>query len=182
MHALPARSGQLQQRCTLTSCATTWSSVTEGPAVLSQGARCANAQVKTLSLPSQVLDMPSTDLGAPAYRKFDVEAWMPGMLAGCTQTYLTPACIQNLHCFRCGGTGHQQLAAPASHLCPPSCHALFLSRRRGLSGVLQSLWAQVLLELAHKCLFLTALLDPQGSTGMGRFRPPPTALTTRHGA
>ena len=28
---------------------------------------------------SQVLDMPSADLGAPAYRKFDVEAWMPGL-------------------------------------------------------------------------------------------------------
>jgi seryl-tRNA synthetase len=23
--------------------------------------------------------MPSGDLGAPAYRKFDVEAWMPGL-------------------------------------------------------------------------------------------------------
>jgi seryl-tRNA synthetase len=23
--------------------------------------------------------MPSSDLGAPAYRKFDVEAWMPGL-------------------------------------------------------------------------------------------------------
>ena len=23
--------------------------------------------------------MPSEDLGAPAYRKFDVEAWMPGL-------------------------------------------------------------------------------------------------------
>lgn len=27
----------------------------------------------------QVLDMASHDLGAPAYRKFDIEAWMPGM-------------------------------------------------------------------------------------------------------
>lgn len=27
----------------------------------------------------QVLDMPTGDLGAPAYRKFDVEAWMPGL-------------------------------------------------------------------------------------------------------
>ena len=27
----------------------------------------------------KVLDMPSADLGAPAYRKFDVEAWMPGL-------------------------------------------------------------------------------------------------------
>ena len=29
--------------------------------------------------PAQVLDMPSGDLGAPAYRKFDVETWMPGL-------------------------------------------------------------------------------------------------------
>ena len=27
----------------------------------------------------QVLDMPTQDLGAPAYRKYDIEAWMPGM-------------------------------------------------------------------------------------------------------
>lgn len=27
----------------------------------------------------RTLDMSSGDLGAPAYRKFDVEAWMPGL-------------------------------------------------------------------------------------------------------
>lgn len=32
-----------------------------------------------LGLHFQVLDMPSCDLGAPAYRKFDIEAWMPGL-------------------------------------------------------------------------------------------------------
>ncbi|GBF92787.1 seryl-tRNA synthetase [Raphidocelis subcapitata] len=32
-----------------------------------------------LGLHFKVLDMPSGDLGAPAYRKFDVEAWMPGL-------------------------------------------------------------------------------------------------------
>ncbi|PSC75103.1 aspartate aminotransferase [Micractinium conductrix] len=32
-----------------------------------------------LGLHFQVLDMASHDLGAPAYRKFDIEAWMPGM-------------------------------------------------------------------------------------------------------
>lgn len=32
-----------------------------------------------LGLHFKVLDMPSCDLGAPAYRKFDVEAWMPGL-------------------------------------------------------------------------------------------------------
>lgn len=32
-----------------------------------------------LGLHFKVIDMPSGDLGAPAYRKVDVEAWMPGL-------------------------------------------------------------------------------------------------------
>jgi len=32
-----------------------------------------------LGLHFRVLDMAASDLGAPAYRKFDVEAWMPGL-------------------------------------------------------------------------------------------------------
>ena len=32
-----------------------------------------------LGLHFKVLDMPSHDLGAPAYRKYDIECWMPGM-------------------------------------------------------------------------------------------------------
>ena len=32
-----------------------------------------------LGLHFKILDMPTADLGAPAYRKFDVEAWMPGL-------------------------------------------------------------------------------------------------------
>ncbi|MCP5059355.1 MAG: serine--tRNA ligase [bacterium] len=31
-----------------------------------------------LELPYQVIDIASGDLGAPAFRKFDIEAWMPG--------------------------------------------------------------------------------------------------------
>eukprot|EP00045_Choanoeca_perplexa_P006051 m.50619 g.50619 ORF g.50619 m.50619 type:complete len:190 (+) comp13441_c0_seq3:875-1444(+) len=31
-----------------------------------------------LGLHFEVLDMPNHDLGAPAYRKYDIEAWMPG--------------------------------------------------------------------------------------------------------
>ena len=31
-----------------------------------------------LGLPYRVIDTPSGDLGGPAYRKFDLEAWMPG--------------------------------------------------------------------------------------------------------
>jgi seryl-tRNA synthetase len=35
-----------------------------------------------LGLPYRVLDICSGDLGGPAYRKFDIEAWMPGRGAG----------------------------------------------------------------------------------------------------
>ncbi|XP_076308918.1 seryl-tRNA synthetase, mitochondrial [Tachypleus tridentatus] len=31
-----------------------------------------------IGLHFRLLDMPASDLGAPAYRKFDIEAWMPG--------------------------------------------------------------------------------------------------------
>ncbi|KAL6068228.1 seryl-tRNA synthetase [Balamuthia mandrillaris] len=31
-----------------------------------------------LGLPYRVLDMPAEELGAPAVRKYDIEAWMPG--------------------------------------------------------------------------------------------------------
>jgi seryl-tRNA synthetase len=33
----------------------------------------------SLGLCYRVLDMPTEELGAPAYRKFDIETWMPGM-------------------------------------------------------------------------------------------------------
>lgn len=33
--------------------------------------------VEDLGLHARVLDMPADDLGAPAYRKYDIEAWMP---------------------------------------------------------------------------------------------------------
>jgi seryl-tRNA synthetase len=33
---------------------------------------------QALELPYQVIDVASGDLGAPAYRKYDIEAWMPG--------------------------------------------------------------------------------------------------------
>ena len=35
-----------------------------------------------LGIPYRVIDTPSGDLGGPAYRKFDLEAWMPGRGAG----------------------------------------------------------------------------------------------------
>lgn len=35
-----------------------------------------------LEIPYQVVDIPSGDLGAPAARKFDIEAWMPARMSG----------------------------------------------------------------------------------------------------
>lgn len=37
------------------------------------------ALYEELGLHFKVLDMPTQDLGAPAHRKFDIEAWMPGL-------------------------------------------------------------------------------------------------------
>lgn len=34
---------------------------------------------RELGLHFRAMDMPSQDLGSPAYRKFDIEAWMPGL-------------------------------------------------------------------------------------------------------
>jgi seryl-tRNA synthetase len=34
--------------------------------------------IKSLGLTAQVLQMPNNDLGAPAYKKYDIECWMPG--------------------------------------------------------------------------------------------------------
>jgi seryl-tRNA synthetase len=37
---------------------------------------------RDLEVPYRVIDVASGDLGAPAYRKFDIEAWMPGRSEG----------------------------------------------------------------------------------------------------
>ncbi len=37
---------------------------------------------RDLEIPYRVIDVASGDLGAPAYRKFDIEAWMPGRSEG----------------------------------------------------------------------------------------------------
>ncbi|XBW35616.1 hypothetical protein QEN19_001190 [Hanseniaspora menglaensis] len=34
--------------------------------------------IKSLGLTAQILQMPNNDLGAPAYKKYDIECWMPG--------------------------------------------------------------------------------------------------------
>jgi hypothetical protein len=44
------------------------------------GYECSQVEIFTeLGLHFKVIDMPSGDLGAPAYRKVDIEAWMPGL-------------------------------------------------------------------------------------------------------
>nr|CAD1822548.1 unnamed protein product [Ananas comosus var. bracteatus] len=40
---------------------------------------CFRTEAGAAGTATRVLDMASGDLGAPAYRKFDVEAWMPGL-------------------------------------------------------------------------------------------------------
>jgi seryl-tRNA synthetase len=41
--------------------------------------RCIEEEIfDALEIPYRVIDVASGDLGAPAYRKFDLEAWMPG--------------------------------------------------------------------------------------------------------
>lgn len=40
--------------------------------------RIEESLFQKLELPYRVLDVAAGDLGAPAYRKFDIEAWMPG--------------------------------------------------------------------------------------------------------
>lgn len=51
----------------------------------------------------RTLDMASEDLGAPAYRKFDVEAWMPGLERFGEVRILFPLCW-HYHFFNAVGT------------------------------------------------------------------------------
>ena len=47
--------------------------------------------LQALEIPYRVIDVASGDLGAPAYRKFDIEAWMPGRGEGGTYGEVTSA-------------------------------------------------------------------------------------------
>lgn len=51
---------------------------TESTAMLEEFREIEINLFKSLGLHFQLLDMPPSELGAPAYRKYDVEAWMPG--------------------------------------------------------------------------------------------------------
>jgi seryl-tRNA synthetase len=46
---------------------------------------------RALEVPYRVIDVASGDLGAPAYRKFDIEAWMPGRGDGGSYGEITSA-------------------------------------------------------------------------------------------
>lgn len=51
----------------------------EGSAAMLEEIRELQEQIfASLGLHLQTLDMPAHELGAPAYRKYDIEAWMPG--------------------------------------------------------------------------------------------------------
>ncbi|HJO25256.1 MAG: serine--tRNA ligase [Myxococcota bacterium] len=47
--------------------------------------------LQTLEIPYRVIDVASGDLGAPAYRKYDIEAWMPGRGEGGSYGEVTSA-------------------------------------------------------------------------------------------
>jgi len=51
---------------------------TESTAMLEEFREIETNLFKNLGLHFKLLDMPSFELGAPAYRKYDIEAWMPG--------------------------------------------------------------------------------------------------------
>jgi seryl-tRNA synthetase len=51
----------------------------QSPAILAELLAFEESLFSELGLHYRVLDMPTGDLGAPAARKFDVEAWMPGL-------------------------------------------------------------------------------------------------------
>ncbi|KAA6417157.1 MAG: seryl-tRNA synthetase, partial [Trebouxia sp. A1-2] len=50
----------------------------QSEALLEEVADLEKEMFTELGLHFKILDMPSGDLGAPAYRKYDIEAWMPG--------------------------------------------------------------------------------------------------------
>mmetsp|Transcript_48995 Transcript_48995/g.140650 ORF Transcript_48995/g.140650 Transcript_48995/m.140650 type:complete len:495 (-) Transcript_48995:72-1556(-) len=59
--------------------AVTRSNIEESNAMLEQIRALEEEMFSELGFCFRVLDMPTEELGAPAYRKYDMEAWMPGM-------------------------------------------------------------------------------------------------------
>ncbi|KAF9502442.1 seryl-tRNA synthetase [Pleurotus eryngii] len=50
----------------------------KSPAMMEEMKRIQMDICSSLDMPFRVLDMPSEELGASAYRKYDIESWMPG--------------------------------------------------------------------------------------------------------
>ncbi|KAJ3278170.1 seryl-tRNA synthetase [Borealophlyctis nickersoniae] len=82
-----------------------------GEEALNEIVRIQRQIFQGLGLCFRILDMPTHDLGAPAYRKFDMEAWMPGRkdwgeissASNCTDYQ---ARRLNIRHFRAGGSHH----------------------------------------------------------------------------
>lgn len=55
-----------------------WSTPDQSEQVLEDLRRFQIELVSELGLSAKVLNMPANDLGAPAFQKYDIEAWMPG--------------------------------------------------------------------------------------------------------
>ena len=50
----------------------------ESDAILEEFRTIEETNFTSIGLHLQTLDMPPHELGAPAYRKYDIEAWLPG--------------------------------------------------------------------------------------------------------
>ncbi|KAF8633002.1 hypothetical protein AX15_001599 [Amanita polypyramis BW_CC] len=80
-----------------------------------------------LNLPFRVLDMPTEELGASAYRKYDIEVWMPGRgswgevtsLSNCTDFQ-----ARRLHIRYRTGKVHISSGPPSSGVSLPFAHTL----------------------------------------------------------
>ena len=70
----------------------------------------------------RVLEMPTEELGTPAYHKYDLEAWMPGRQAfGEVSDRRAPT-----QCERCCcGHGRSRAAHPPSHYVDNKCLQLY---------------------------------------------------------
>ena len=55
-----------------------WSKPENSSKILEEIKQLQISTVEELGLSAKVLNMPSNDLGNPAFKKYDIEAWMPG--------------------------------------------------------------------------------------------------------
>lgn len=55
-----------------------WTTPEQSPQMLEDMKDLQKEIIQSVGLTAQVLQMPNNDLGAPAYKKYDIECWMPG--------------------------------------------------------------------------------------------------------